>query len=181
MLSKSSFIHSIHSFSVEIRKYEPPLAEEAAERHHHHKKAYRGFGSRDDNGRDEELDSASLIEIDSFEDGNKDHSSASSMSLSTNMADSSQILPDNRPHYIPISAKAIVYDQILTRRLNSIVERNRAIRQNLIRKASIQLKMEDLETEAHFEQQFGRTVSQESVFTPPMPKDRKRGIDSFFF
>ncbi|ODM93112.1 Cation channel sperm-associated protein subunit gamma 1 [Orchesella cincta] len=165
-------------FPKKIRKYEPPLPEEVLERR---QKVHRGFGSQDITHGDDDSN-ASLVDADSQEGGNKAHSSASSVgSLSTSMADSSQILPDNRPQYLPLSAKGVVYDQILTRRLNSIVERNRAMRQNLIRKASIQLKVDDLETEAHFEAQFGRTVSQESVFTPPMPKDRKRGVDNFFF
>lgn len=139
--------------------------------HHKHRK-FRGFYAREHGSRDE-----SVASLDDSEDGSSNPIASSSSTLST-LADSSSLLPYNRRH-LATTAKEIMYDQILTRRLNSIVERNRTLRENLIKKATVHNSRDEWEQEQNFLKQFGRTVSQESVFTPPMPKDRNRGIDSF--
>lgn len=147
------------------------MSDETGEPHKHRK--FRGFDNTEHGSRDE-----SLISLEDSEDGSSNPIASSSSTLSTSLADSSTLLPFNKRH-LATTAKEIMYDQILTRRLNSIVNRNRTLRENLIKKATVYHLRDEWEQEHDFLKQFGRTVSQESVFTPPMPKDRNRGIDSF--
>lgn len=67
-----------------------------------------------------------------------------------------------------------MYNQLLGRRLRKIVEKNLAMRANLIQRASEPKEKKDLEQEDNYARQFGKTVSQEDVFTPPIPKDKNR-------
>ncbi len=157
----------------ELRYYELPLSDDTGEHHHKHRK-FRGFDTSEHGSRE-----GSILSLGDSDDGSSNPIASSSSTLSTSRAySSSSLLPFNKRH-LATTAKEIMYDQILTKRLNSIVDRNRTLRENLIKKATVYNPKDEWGQEHNFLKQFGRTVSQESVFTPPMPKDRGRGIDSF--
>lgn len=123
-------------------------------------------------------DSFSSLEHDLDASPNMDVSSSSLLAGSSTHTPSTQVLPG--VGMLGKTKTEIVYDQLLQKKLNSIVERNRALRKNLLKKASLHSLGEDLELESRFAKQFGRTVSTESLFTPPMPKEKK-GVTGTFF
>jgi len=65
----------------------------------------------------------------------------------------------------------LVYEQIITKRLTAVVEKNEEIRAHIMAKAAETQETKNQE-ETNYEKKYGKTVSKEEMYVPPAAKEK---------